>query len=182
MRFVFLILLFVSSYVLADKSVAPYVKLTASDNGKFYFVIYPSKWEWQSGEYKAISAPYGIAFRVLPDGSGEKIWETNGWYAFQVYLSHDGKYLARVNSNPSGSAPTDDDRVVAFYADGKLLREYSSKELVKNTEKVERSVSHYYWASNNRDLPKIDYGYVFKIETIENRLYSFDMKTGEMLK
>jgi hypothetical protein len=182
MRLFFLILLFISIYTNADKSPAPYVKLTASDNGKFYFLLHPAKREWQSGEYKVISDAFGMAFRVLPDGSGEKMWETSGWYAFRVYLSHDGKYLARVTTSPFGSAPDNNDSVVAFYENGKLLREYSSKELVKDAEKIERSVSHYYWTSNNRDLPKIDYADVLQIETIENRLYSFDMKTGDILK
>jgi hypothetical protein len=86
-----------------------------------------------------------------------------------------------------GHNPSTEDLALAFYLDGKLLKRYSTLDIVGREGKVERSVSHYMW------LAKV-HGYCwlrkegarfqnsgFSLETVDGRVISFDYKTGKIL-
>ena len=84
----------------------------------------------------------GIAYRVRQDGTDEELWRTEGWYSFEVYLSFDGNYLVAMGPWSEGREPKKEDLAVAFYAKGKLLKQYSTTDLVRDKRKVVQSVSH----------------------------------------
>ena len=84
-----------------------------------------------------------------------------------------------------GHEPKKGDLAVAFYKNGKLLKEYSVIDLVEDKNKVIATVSHYFWL--DRELGseaerKLDWNNVFYLKTIDGIIYQFDATTGEIKK
>jgi hypothetical protein len=99
------------------------------------------------------------------------------WYSHDVFLANDGDFLVRLGPWNSGSQPRKEDLAVAFYKEGRLLKSYSTAELMEDPKRVSRSVSHYEWRSS--DAPYLGMG-EFWITTIEGRLFVFDLATGKI--
>ncbi len=154
----------------------PYVSVAAG--GHFYFKMVPDK------ERGGI----GTAFKVTPGARDEKLWSVSGWYAFNTFLSEDGRYLVRMGEWPPGREPSDEHLAVAFYDHGTLLAQYSTKALIKNPAAVPRSVEHYqYW---NFALPhgfirtstdRVGHPHWFQFVTSDGIHYIFDRRTGEIV-
>lgn len=129
---------------------------------------------------------HGIAYEITASGKLKELWRTSGWYSFQVFLSHDGRHLVRMGPWSVGSEPAHDDLAVAFYQDGKLLKSYSTAELVKDHSKVQRSVSHYTWLADSDSRAadatlhelKLGWDNVFTLSTIDGINYRFNATTG----
>jgi hypothetical protein len=176
--------------LLAD-SPAPAVPLAfTSDSGSdVLFTMVPPKFD---KSYKVERDAFGVAYRVSADGSLKEIYRTKGWYSFQVFVSRDGRYIVRMGPWSVGHEPAKDDLAVAFYKDGKLLKEYSTAELVKDKSKVIATTSHYFWqapspvddgVSENMRLKirlHLDYTNTFDLHTIDGLTYSFDVTTGKI--
>ena len=158
----------------------PYVE--PSDYGSFYFKMIPEMGSYENGVFKIESPAHGIAYELLVNGDSKELWRVEGWYAFQIFLSNDAEYLVRMGDWASGKEPSKKDLAVAFYHKGALLKEYSTADLIKRKRSVQRTVSHYFWGSEDRDFPKMEYKNKFLIKTIENRLYKFDISTGEIVE
>ncbi len=167
-----------ASSIRADTEAMPEAYVTASHDGIYFFKLVPpiSKDRYNRASEKLT---YGIAYQVLPDGSNLELWRTEGWYSFRVFLSGDGKYLARLGPWNSGDQPSKDDLAVAFYKEGKLLKQYSTEQLVKDKSKVKRSISHYEWFDFNQ-MPKIGGDGYFHLKTLDGISYLFDMTTGNI--
>lgn len=130
---------------------------------------------------------YGIAYRLDDTGVPRELYRTKGWYSFEVYVSRDAKFLVEMNSFPVGQRPHRKHRAIAFYSEGRLIKSYSTAELVKDERKVRPTVSHYLWLARNArserssNIPlEISFNNVFSIETIDGWLYDFDVTTGEI--
>jgi hypothetical protein len=107
-------------------------------------------------------------------GSVVPIWTLN-WYADNVRLSKDGRYLIRIGPWPS----TYDDLAVAFYDEGVLLHAYAIKDLIREPEKLPSSVSHFQWAYEMQfDEDKN----IMHLSTFGNEIYEFDVTTGMLAK
>lgn len=129
----------------ADSPAMPFPYVAAGMGGTTYFKMIPrTDGKWGEG--------IGIAYRLRRDGSDEELWRTDGWYSFEVFLSYDGEYLVAMGPWNMGSEPSKEDLAVAFYHKGKLLRQYSTADLVKDKSKVPASVSHYMWLA--RDIER----------------------------
>ena len=118
---------------------------------------------------------FGIASRLGTDGKYAEIYRTEGWYSFEVFVSRDGRYLIEMGPWNGGNRPEKTHLAVAFHKDGKLLKSYSTAELIKNPDKVMVSVSHYMWRAH---APQLSDDNVFTLHTIDNLTYKFDVTTG----
>lgn len=160
--------------VMADSPAPMLPKVTTSKQGMIWFKMIPVYDRGRSG--------YGVAYRLGKNGESTELWRVKGWYAFKVYLSNDGKYLVRLGNWAEGQAPAADDLAVAFYKNGKELKRYSTADLIEDKNSVIRSISHYQWKRHNKGYPKLDWDNEFLLHTIEDKLYHFDSRTGEITR
>jgi hypothetical protein len=173
----------------ADSFRAPYPHAVTSANGRYVFKMVPSREEAFVHEESPPGA--GIAYRVNADGELTEIWKTSGWYSRDIFLGSDGATLVRLGASMSGDGPSRDHVGVAFYREGKLLKSYSTAELIKDRTKVSVTASHYEWLPGlagfapghlgAEDAPTLhDAASRFSLTTIDDRRYHFDVTTGEI--
>lgn len=159
----------------ADEEVAPSPYVSASIEGRrYYFKMVPQP-----------DAPYdvekgmGYAYRVTNQKADALLWSTSGWYSFQTYLSGDGRYLVRLGNWPRGHEPSEKHLAIAFYKDGKKVKSYSTRQIIKDNSQVEASVSHYQFYQGEPGFTE-SYGYLFKLISVDNMEYVFDVRTGNI--
>jgi len=161
-----------SSIAWADSEVPPYTYVSVSEYGRYYFKMIPDNpADRETGS--------GICFEVTAGNTDKILWTTTGWYAYSTYLSSDGKYLIRMGVWPRGQELSDTHLAVAFYKDGNLLKSYTTKYLVKDPSRIERTVSHYFWLEGIPGL--LPHGHRFKIVTKDNIEYIFDITDGKII-
>jgi len=195
MRFAAICLFMVTSALVADTPGDPYAKITASEKGTVFFKMVPAKTHFEADRMMTDRDPYGIAYRVHDEGEMIELWRTDGWYAFEVYLSNDGHYLVRMGPWSEGSEASKEDLAIAFYQDGKLLQEYSTADLLKDKNAVKRTISHYRWrapmvisgvgeldAEDPLGPIRLNYDGSLQLRTSEGTIYRFDSKTGKILE
>lgn len=161
-----------SSALRADSPAAPTPKFTASEDGRFAFVLTPGVDDWRGDKSR------GIAYELTSTGELHEIWRTDGWYSFQTFLAADGHHLVRMGPWNEGESPKPDDLAVAFYRDGKLLKSHSTASLVRDHSRVVRSVSHYQWLAEYPVVPRLGWDGDFRLTTIDGIEYRFDITTG----
>lgn len=174
----FLLIIIFASVVLAitpvswaDSEAPPRTYITTSAGGQYYFKMIPDDFDWDKGT--------GFCFKVTGGETDELLWKLNGWYSFKNFLSYDGKYLVRMGNWTRGAELSDDHLAVAFYKEGQLLKSYSTKDLVKDSSKIELTISHYFWL---KQPPQLDaFGHMFKLITIDDIEYTFNVSTGEVV-
>ncbi len=157
----------------ADKEAPQYVYVRSSYGGQYYFKMIP---EADYDRTKGRGALYLVTKKRLD----KVLWKVKGWYAFQTYISYDGRYLIRIGNWPRGRIPSHKHLGIAFYDKGTLIKKYSTKDLVKNLPPVRASVSHY------RFLEKVlgfesAYSHRFKIKTADKMEYTFDVTHGKIV-
>ena len=171
----------------ADQPEFPYAYVASSPGGRFYFRMVPTV----EGSVDR-SDGFGIAYRVGNDESDEILWRTEGWYSFEVFLSFDGRCLVAMGPWNGGSRPSNDHLALAFYRDGKLLREYSTADLVEDGSKVTTSASHYTWLARDAWVPPSDPDpnheprfvrpVIFELTTVDGIVYRFDATSGAIVE
>lgn len=189
--FVCLIVLFCSlTNVFADSEQSQYPYITTSQGGRCFFFMKSDPndiYNRQKGT--------GICYEITNNGEFKELWRTEGWYSFRTFLvwASEGErpirqhlYLVRMGNWHRGNKLSEDDLAVAFYKDGKLLKSYSTVDLIHDKSKVEKSVSHYQYL-DDRYEPKLEYNLIknqriFKLVTVDGIHYQFDVKTGKYLK
>lgn len=169
-----------------DTPPAAFAHITTGFGGMLYFRMIPranTGLDWRDG--------YGIAYRVKPDGSDQELWRTEGWYSDEVFLSDDGRSLVAMGPWNWGDAPKREDVAVSFFRDGKLLKRYSTADLVKDTSKILKSVSHYQWLARSTEGKPL-FGTsdpeaqvhisrsMFYLKTCDGILYEFELTTGNI--
>jgi len=185
-----LICLMAISSLKADSPAPPVPLAFTNDYGSdVVFTMVPAKY---GKDYMVEREAFGVAYQVQGDGSLKELYRTEGWYSFQVFVSQDGRHLVRMGPWSVGSEPTKEDLAVAFYKDGKLLKQYSTADLVKDKSKVIPTASHYFWQAPSpvddelseserlRLRLHLDYTNSFELHTIDGWTYSFDVTTGEI--
>jgi hypothetical protein len=164
--------LLVMPFVAFGDTAAPprnYVKETG--NGKYLFVMLaPDRWgEYGSREIKK----YPASGLYRNDGSTDPLW-TVAWYSHEVYPSSDGRHLVEM-----GPWASDIDQLaVAFHRDGELIKAYAIRDLVLDTSKLKRTVSHFFWRAA---LDYDDKNGILSLGTTDDRHYRFSVRTGEIL-
>ncbi len=158
-----------------DEEVTPYPYVTSSEFGYVYFKMIPDTTE-DLFKHKG----FGRAYRTSIHQQDEYLWNTEGWYAFNTFISSQGEYLIRIGNWPRGHKPKAEDLAIAFYKHGKLLKKYSTEELIKDKSKVQHSVSHYDFLGEKPEC--LDYCTdSFRLVTVDRLEYIFDIKNGEIL-
>lgn len=155
-----------TQFSFADSIAAPYTYVTKSKNGKYYFEMKPIQGD-------IMFAGRGTCYKIISGSKRQKLWNTGNWYAYTTYLSNNGRFLVRMGNWAIGSELSDTDLAVAFYKNGKLMKMYSTKELVHDASYVKYTVSHYFWEKGAAvfDADKSQ----LTLSTIDNRQYTFDI-------
>ncbi len=115
---------------------------------------------------------------VVYDRSAKQreVWRMPSWDDFGD-LSDDGDYLVRWNPN-NNLIDLDykpDFTMLAFYKRGTLIRRVPISELIRDFRSLERSVSHYSWGR----ILGFSALHRYDVHTIEGRLISYDITTGQ---
>lgn len=170
------------SPLMADSFGVPVPRAFTSEYGTgVVFTMMPAKY---GNDHKIIREALGIAYKMDEEGRLKELYRTKGWYSYEVSISMDGRYLVRLEKGPVGDGPSKDQLALAFYKDGKLLKEYSTEEMIKDKSKVLQTTSHYFWTpfptATEADRPHIDNKDVFSINTIDGWTYKFDVTTGKI--
>jgi len=169
-----ILFIFSSSPLWADEPAYPEVYVVAAPEGKYYFKMIPNE------DYMDLYNSRGILYKVSPKEEDEIVWRTSGWYANSVYISANGMYLVRMGNWAGGEKPSDDDLAIAFYKNGKLIKSYSTKDLIKNVSAVVTTESHYFFLKDVKGF-KGAYSNTFTIITIDNIEYEFDVSNGNIV-
>ncbi len=169
--------------VVADDPFPDVPCLITSAGRDYLFKMVPAAWKEVGQKYIVDRPAFGIAYHLEQDGELKEIWRTSGWYARQGYLSDDGRYFVRFGPWARDLA-NHTDLAIAFYDNGKLLKQFEVRELVKKLEMLEYSASHYMWNPEVQTKPNGFYNSenpIFHLVTIDQIAYAFDFKTGEIV-
>ena len=151
-------------------------------DGKYVFVML---YEHSAPLMSSPGKQYPSSGMYLADGSNVPIW-TVDWYELDVFVSSDGEHLVRIGpwpllaggeSDPSKLTTNLQQLAVAFYERGKLLKKYAIADLIKNTDRLQQSLSHFQWQKDiffDETLDKLT------IVTLDDQKYIFDVKTGDL--
>jgi len=156
----------------ADEEVAPFPYVSVSAGGRIYFKMVPDP-----------AAPFdlergsGAAYEVRGTEGDVVLWTTSGWYAFTTFLSGDGTHLVRLGNWPRGHAPADSHLAIAFYERDKLLKSYSTKDLILDATRIRPSASHYSFYVGQPGFVE-PYGPAFRLVTVDGVEYEFDARSG----
>ncbi|RBP46118.1 hypothetical protein DES53_102504 [Roseimicrobium gellanilyticum] len=182
-------------FAVADQPAPEFRHVTTAQGGRCFFKMIPEKWHYENNRPVKEKEAWGVAYELDENGEFVELWRTEGWYASEVFLSDDGRYLVRMGVWPTISEKFDD-VAVAFYDRGKLLKSYEVRDLVKQPHRIEFSASHYEWRPEQQTVPngistelfpgsflQSDYlqGDYFHLVMIDKTAYRFDLATGNIL-
>jgi hypothetical protein len=157
----------------ADTEMPPADYTKETEDGTYVFVMLaPDRLEW-AAKNNEIRQLYKHSGLYKKDGVYEPLWQVF-WYSFTVYPSSDGKHVVRMG--PWAKATSD--LAIAFYEDGKELKQYAVSDLVKDLDKLRHTVSHFFWRT---DLSYDDKEGTVFLKTVDGISYTFSVKTGEII-
>lgn len=164
----------IASVVFADSSASPYSYVAPSEDGRvFALVVAPlvKEPDW----HIVLRQPYIALNECQDDGSFKELWRIKDFYSFKVYLSWDAKYLVAIGPWNTGDMPSKQDVALSFFREGKLIKVFSTADLIDDPKKVRVSVSHYEWQDfSDEQYPRVE-GNLFQIKTTEGRVVAFGM-------
>lgn len=163
-----------SAPVMADSEAPPSDYTKETENGKYIFVMLAPEGPRWSSRNPEIRTMYKYSGLYNNNGSSEPLWKVY-WHSFSVYPSSDGKHVVRMGP----WAQLISDLAIAFYENGNELKQYAISDLIKDTDKLRRTVSHFFW---NTDLKYNDKEGTVFIKTVDGISYTFSVKTGEIVK
>lgn len=173
--------LLLASVSKADFESAPYPYIETSASRSVFFKMVPAETHWNGKELLTKREAFGVAYRIEEEGGFKELWKTQGWYAFKVYVMNDGKNLVRIGPWACDKEKHTD-LAIAFYKEGKLLKSHRVCDLIRDTDSLEYSVSHYWWRKSlltESDSAQIR-GRVY-LNMLDDTGYTFDVETGEIL-
>ena len=124
------------------------------------------------------------------------LWSVDGPYApyDNIFVSKDGKHLIRIEGDwyqtkdhPYPSGRRVDSKIeqaqlsepaVSFFANGKLLEQYSVNDVVTSPESIPHSPEHVLWSAGG--ILNEEQG-CFNLIVKDDHILRFDYKTGELL-
>ena len=160
--------------VMADTEAPPADYTIETENGKYIFVMLAPErpgWVSKKAEIRKLYKDSGLYNK---DGTYEPLWQVF-WYSFTVYPASDGKHVVRMGP----WAQSVSNLAIAFYAEGKELKRYTISDLVKDTNKLKHTVSHFFWRT---DLKYDDKAGTVFLKTVDGISYTFSVKTGEVIE
>lgn len=153
-------------------------KIFISSSGSFYFKLIPESRHGGLGK--------GSVYRV--EATQDKLlYQTNGWYSFNVLLSSDGTKIAHLGPWASLSSPPKETLAIAFYDRGILMTQFMVSDLLTDLSCVRPSVSHYIWGSGFKletvwDVERGGNTEQIQIDTYDGQTITFNMSNGKILK
>ncbi|MBI2921993.1 MAG: hypothetical protein HYY18_12980 [Planctomycetes bacterium] len=159
----------------SDNEAPPYAYVSVAPGGRYYFKMFPDP----KGRGREFGR--GVMYRVREEEADEEVWRTEGWYSAQTFPTADGTGLVRIGDWPRGNAPSEEHLGIAFYKEGKLLKSYSTKELIQDVSAVQATKSHYAFLKDAIGFVPAG-GNRFAIRTVDDVLHVFDAGTGELLR
>lgn len=151
----------------------------------------PSKREFRDKKWVIARDSFGICYSLTEEGELVEAWRVRGWFSPEIYLSDDGKHLIRIGPCTKGHEPEAGDLAVAFYQNGKLLKSYSTADLVRRPGTILSSVSHYDWLARTRDAVRgesdpdsklrLEGNKIFHLKTCDLIKYQFDVTDGKII-
>ena len=170
---IFVVLCSIGIYAFADSEARPWPVVYASPSGNHYFRLIPA---YDSKEKIA----EGFLYRVAA-GKDELVYRTEGWYAFTVLVSNDGKHMARTGPWPRSGSPPEKTIAVVFYRDGAPIRTYYVSDLIEDLSSLRHSMSHYSWGRPMR-WANGGMNNQVEVETVENRTITFNIESAKIVQ
>jgi len=167
---------------LGDTPLEPTPWVAASANQEAFFKMVPGKYHFEKHRLITDREPFGVAYRLAPDGTFVALWRCKGWYAPSGALSDDSDYLV-VTGPWASDVENHTDLAVAFYKRGKVIKSHQVKDLIKDPTKLEYSVSHYFWRPAKQTSPTGILAHdqdLFELVMIDKTDYLFYLKSGEI--
>lgn len=185
-----------SNPAIADQEASNVAHVVAGPYGRCYAKSVPEHIYDPEGEPRQQGRT--MVYRVEP--SEDVLVQTYLWFSQQFFVHcGSGDQIVVVRRGPwhRGHDPSDDHLAIAFYRGGKLLIRYSTLDIAGDEKaqssglsayaNVSASVSHYSVFRSGPEMEKITTsdGPVFKehwvisAETVDGRLLTFDIETGE---
>lgn len=178
---------FLAAFAIADSGPPPGPKMFVSPSGEFCFAMLPPKPIAASDDDPDKNGS-GVAYRLYARGEMEELWRLSGWYSTDIFISDDGEHLVRMGDRPSRGEVSYADLAVAFYRKGTLLRQYSTKDMIRDPDKIGKGTYCDWrldWQRSRipaEDLVKYQprlYGdNQFRIFTADGFKHIFDVATG----
>ena len=159
-------------FVCADSEAGNRVYVKSSEHGSLYAKSVPDDMHGSVGQT--------LIYRV--DNNDDVLVYTFDWYSPEIYLLSNGMSLVRLGSWPRGHESNKEDLAIAFYKDGKLLKEYSTWDISNLGYKAQRSVSHYtLFAERLGYRWMVSNDYAFDIKMHDSTILSFNITNGKIL-
>lgn len=159
-----LLVMTLASNVRADSVAPPRDYVQGTPNGQFELVMLPTvRYARKNPALRKLYRQSGLYRKGAPQ---KPLW-TLDWYAWNVYPASDGHHLVRIGPWPSSA----EELVVAFYRDGRLLRQLKINQLVKDPESLPHSVSHLEWS---KTISYNDAKRQLRVTTLGGEKYLFD--------
>ncbi len=156
---------------IADTPAPPrdYTKITENEKYVFVMLAPPERWSQKDPDIRKVYKQSGL---YKNDGSTTPLWVVH-WYAFGVYPSSDGKHLVRMGPWASSTGQL----ALSFHENGKEIKQYFIRDLVRDEKKLRYTVSHFFW---NSEMRYDDKEGTVLIKTTDGQTYLFSVKTGEI--
>ena len=142
----------------------------------YHTVIFNSDDSFEKGEEQepdSLRVQYPCSGLYRNNGSSTPIW-TVDWYSHSVYLFPDGEHLIRWGlwnfTEYENGEPSFNGLAFAFYKNGLEITQYKVKDVVKDTNAIRFTISHYFWLKN-KHIDKSS-GLLY-VETLDNQEYIY---------
>ncbi|MCP4488569.1 MAG: hypothetical protein GY820_14845 [Gammaproteobacteria bacterium] len=143
----------------------------SSPYNDYYFKLVPNS-------LLGVDGGKGYLYKVSKE-QDELLYQTSGWFSFNVILSVNGRYLIRVGDPNNFFLPIEKKLVVEFYDRGKLIQKYHVSDLKPNLSNITRYTGNQEWVKEAG--PVTGKSGTLKIVAIDGQETFFDIRTGEIL-
>ena len=158
--FLFLVILFPLTVLGDEPLAAPSLKTECSPSGDICAEMDPER---------------GTTVFRQADGNHAVLWKMPGWFRV-AFVADDGKHLVTGYDGSNLLARRDpNETMLDFWNEGRLLRSVSLKELLPDLNRLEQTVSHWYWGY----YVGFDPNGQFVVETVDGKRHLYDVSTGD---
>jgi hypothetical protein len=166
-----------ANFCYADSEKRPEPVVYAGESGRCYAKSVPLNFDRESGQTDVF---------IVQKGK-DKLVASYNWYANSIYLwcSHWQSHamqpiLVRLGPWPRGEAANNRDLAFALYTNGKMIKKYSTLDVVERANNVWQSISHYNIYKEIKGINSYDGTFSFtRFDDVEMR---FNLETGERKK
>lgn len=164
----------------ADMEVLPRDYTRAVAGGKYTFVMLAPKGSHADARTRRKYHSSGL----YPAKSTKPLWAVD-WncHSEGAVVSSDGHHMVAFGGMPG--IGNYDAWAATFYIDGKEVKHYTVKDLVRKPEDLPRSVSHYHWCDNGSLDDKkgiLTLGILTGNNYSDQRKMDFDIRTGKITR